>query len=404
MNRPGLADGPITWIHLATLVLSIGAGAWFSCWAILFTRSMGLSAGEFAIGVTIAGLIGLVIGSPLGYLADRVGTREVLVWLGVIQGLATLSYVLVAEFWSFFLVTCVAVTAQRLAPAIRVAVISGLTTGEARLRSIATNRVVLHVGIAVGSGIGALVLYLDSRAAYVSLIVLYGIANMASALVTLRVPHVSSLADRKDKRRMLALRDRPFLVITLLNGVLALNWGMLGTGLPLWITAHTDAPLWMVGVVTAFNAVAIMLFQKKVSKGSDTIPGAARQAVYCGAALAVSCVLFAATYHGSGLLVICLLLAAAAAHVVGELLFSASGWGLSVALTPQEAHGEYQATFATGPAAALMLAPAVLTALVVEWGVMGWFALGVLFLLASVPVVPVSRWATRTGPRKEMVV
>ena len=403
MSRSEFVSGPLARVHLASLVLSVGSGAWFTCWTIFFTRSVGLSATEFGVGVTIAGVLALVVGGPLGYLADRLGTREMLVCLGMLQGLATFCYLLVSNFWSFFVVTCAAVTAQRLAPGIRVAVISGLTTGESRLHSISTNRVVQHVGLTAGSAVGVLILSVDDRPAYVALVLLYGAANVVAALMMLRVDHVPSLADRKDTRGMLVLRDRPFLVITLLSGLLALNWGVLGTGLPLWINVHTRAPLWIIGVITTGNAVVIVLFQNRFSRAGQTVASAARLAVYCGIVLAGSCVLFALTYHGAGVWVVVLLLAAAAVHTVGELLFSASGWGLSVGLTPREAHGEYQSMFATGSATALTLAPALMTVLLVGWGVLGWVVLAVLFLVGAVPTVPVSRWATHTRQRLEVV-
>jgi hypothetical protein len=177
---------------------------------------------------------------------------------------------------------------------------------------------------------------------------------------------------------------------------------MLGVGLPLWINTHTNAPLWTVGAITAFNALMIIIFQNRVSRNADTVARAARMAVRSGVVLAAACAIFAATYHGSGAWVIVLLFAGAAVHVVGELFFVASGWGLSVGLTPREAHGEYQSTFATGSAAALVVAPAVMSATVVGWGVVGWATLAVLFLLAALPVVPVSRWALRTELRAEV--
>jgi hypothetical protein len=43
-----------------------------------------------------------------------------------------------------------------------------------------------------------------------------------------------------------------------------------------------------------------------------------------------------------------------------------------------------------------MVAPALMTALVVGWGQPGWIALGALFVLATAPAVPVTRWAVRT--------
>lgn len=403
MRRPAVLSGPLAGVHLASLVLGLGSGAWLTCWAIFFTRSVGLSATEFGVGVSVAGVFALVLGSPFGYLADRIGTREVLVFLSALQGLATLGYLLVSEFWLFLAVTFVVITAQRLAPGIRMAVISGLTTGTDRMSAISTNRVIQHVGLTAGSGIGAVILSVDAHAAYVTLIVLYAVANLGAAVLTLRVGHVPSLADRGVSRGMLVLRDRPFLVITSLSGVLALGWGMIDTGLPLWVNAHTGAPLWIVGVIVAGNALAIILWQNRVSRGNQTVADAARQALWCGVALAVSCLLFALTYHGSGVTVVVLLLVASAVHTVGELLFSASGWGLSVGLTPGEAHGEYQSTFAAGYATALTLSPALMTVFVVGWGVLGWLVLAVLFLLAALPVAPLSRWAEQTRPNLGVV-
>jgi len=399
--RLRLPSGPLAEMHLATLVLAVGSGAWFTCWAIFFTRSVGLSATEFGVGVTVAGLLALVLGTPLGYLADRVGTREVLVCLGLLQGLATLCYLMVSGFWLFLAVSVVAVTAQRVAPGIRVAVISGLTAGPDRLRSISTNRVILNIGLTVGSALGALVLTLDNRVAYVALVVLYSAANLAAGALTLRVAHVPSLADQGVKRGMRVLRDRPFLTITLLSGVLALNWGVLDTGLPLWINAHTHAPLGTIGIIVAGNAVAIACFQNRLSRMAEKVASAARLAAYSGAALAAACLLFALTYHRGGLMVIALLLLAAAVLTLGELLYFASAWGLSVGLTPGDAHGEYQSTFATGPATALSFAPVLMTTLVVGWGVLGWLVLAMVFLAGSLPTVPVSRWAVRTRAQLE---
>jgi MFS family permease len=397
-----LPTGPIRWIYVSTLALGLGSGAWYSIWAIFFTRSVGLTPLQFGLGVSAAGLVGMVIGSPVGYLADRVGTREVLIGVSVVQGTSTLAYAVVHQFWTFLLASCIAGTAERLAPGIRVAVISGVTERADRLHQISSNRVVSHIGMAAGSGIGALILYLNSRAGYVSLIVLYGVAALASAAMMTRVPHVTSLSDTGAKRPVLVLRDRAFLVVTALSALLALNWGMLGTGVPLWISNHTYAPTWIIGVITGANAVAIVLWQNWVSRFGTTVAGAARLAVWCGLALATSCVLFALTYHGRGFVVILVLLAATGAHVVGELLYVSSGWGLSVALTPEGAHGEYQTVFATGPAVALMVAPALMTSLVVGWGVAGWLLLGAVFLAGSLPTVPVSRWALRTEQRQQM--
>ncbi len=392
-------SGPVGSVHVATLALTVGTGAWYTAWTIYFTRTVGLSMVEFGVGVTVAGAIGLVLGGPVGYLADRAGIRETVVVAGVLQGVSVLGYLLVQNIWTFVAVACVAVTTQRVLPAMRMALIAALTEGPDRLTAMSNNRVVSHIGMGAGAGIGTLILYLDTRAAFAALILLYTTAALLSSALVLRAPHVASLQDRKVKRRVLVAGDRPFLIITVLVGVLALNWGMLGIGVPLWVIMHTHGPTWIVGVIMVLNAVAIVLFQNRSSRIGRTVPGAARAALYSGLALAASCLIFAASYHGAGLPVIIVLLVAAGVHVVGEIYFSTASWGLSVGLTPQDAHGEYQAMFAAGYSVAELAAPVVMTALVANWGVGGWFALAGLFLVCVVPIGPISRWAVRTNHR-----
>jgi hypothetical protein len=125
---------------------------------------------------------------------------------------------------------------------------------------------------------------------------------------------------------------------------------------------------------------------------------AARAARRAGAALGASCVLFALSDDRGGSVALLLLFGAAAVHVVGELLFVAASWRLSVDLMPADAPGEYQGAFAIGQAGAQMIAPAVMVVLVVGWGAAGWLVLASVFALAAVPATPTARWALRTRP------
>jgi hypothetical protein len=146
-------------------------------------------------------------------------------------------------------------------------------------------------------------------------------------------------------------------------------------------------------VIVLINSLAIAAFQVRVSRGIESPLAAARGALWSGAALAASCLVFALTDGLGGTLAVALLLAAGALHVVGELLFVASSWGLSIPLMPPDATGQYQGMFATGEATAQMLAPALMTTLVAGWGQPGWLVLGAVFVLATAPTLPATRWA-----------
>jgi hypothetical protein len=182
-------------------------------------------------------------------------------------------------------------------------------------------------------------------------------------------------------------------------GLLALCWAMLSSGLPLWVALHTRAPRAISAVVVLISSLGIAAFQVRVGRGITEPRAAARGALLSGSALAASCLLFALTDGGAGWPAIGLILAAAGLHLLGELLFVASSWGLSVPLMPPEAPGEYQGTFATGEALALMAAPALMTTLVADWGQPGWLVLATIFLIPAAASIPATRWALRTRPQ-----
>ncbi|MFG1644241.1 MFS transporter [Amycolatopsis sp. NPDC049252] len=399
-SRAGEQTAPIV---VGTLILCIGKGAWFTCYALFFTRSIGLTTAQFGFGVTLAGLVGMIIGGPLGYLADRLGAREVLTWIAVVQGVAVLSFGVIHQFWVIILVTCVTIACERSVPGIRTALVAGLVSGPDRIRSIAATNAMAQAGMVLGAVIGAVVLSVDSHAGYVALILSYGTVNLLFAASLIKLPHVSSLKDRREKRAVLVLRDRPFLTITILNGVLALNWGMLDIGVPLWIATHTQAQPWVIGVLMGGNAAVLAVMMRRIARTGATVAGASRLGVWSGVALACSCLVYATSYHASSPMVYVVLIAGGVIAVVGELLFIGSGVGLSVGLTPHEAHGEYQGVFSTGQLAATMLAPAVMTTLLVALGPAGWLVLGAVFLLAGFGLPVAARWATTSARRRTLV-
>jgi MFS family permease len=73
------------------------------------------------------------------------------------------------------------------------------------------------------------------------------------------------------------------------------------------------------------------------ASGTEDLSGAARASRRAGAAVALACVLFAASGAVSTAAAVGLLLAGALVHVIGELWQSAAGWGISFGLAPAHA-------------------------------------------------------------------
>jgi hypothetical protein len=237
------------------------------------------------------------------------------------------------------------------------------------------------------------VIGVDSRPAYVALLVLNAASYLVYALLVRSVPRIATPPERGGLR---VVRDAPYVTLAGLMGVLALCWAMMSSGLPLWVALHTGAPRSVAAVIVVLNSLAIALLQVRVSRAMVAPAVAARGALLSGALLAASCLLFAITAGGAGPAVIAVLVAAGIVHTAGELVFVAASWGLSVPLMPADAPGEYQGVFAAGEAAALMVAPALMTTLLAGWGQPGWLLLAAIFLVPAASAIPVTRWALRS--------
>jgi hypothetical protein len=391
-------QGPLRRLAAGTLISAVGNGAWFTSWAIFLTRWIGLSPAEVGLGMTLAGACGVAAATPLGWISDRLGAREMFAGLLALQGLGALAYVLVHGMASFLIVACLAQAAGSGTGGPRNALVLGLSDHDARLEALGRLRAISHIGWALGAIAGGAVISVATQAAYLALLALNGGTYLVYALLVLTVPRVARPVADKTRARLRVVRDGPYMSLAGLMGVLALCWAMLSSGLPLWVTLYTHAPRAISAVVILISSVGIAAFQVRVSRVITAPRAAAAGTLLSGCALAGSCLLFALTAGGSGLSVILLMLAAAGLHLAGELLFVAASWGLSVPLMPPDAPGEYQGVFATGEAVALMAAPALMTTLVAGWGQPGWVALAVIFMLPAVAAIPVTRWAIRTRP------
>lgn len=387
-----------TWAF-ATLANTFGNGIFFPVSAIYFTRSVGLSPAQVGIGLTVAGLCGLLAGIPAGHLGDVRGPRNVLVALALAQGVGVAAYTLVDGFAAFLLLACAVTTLDRAGNAVRSGMIAALGAPAERVRLRAYLRAVTNVGITAGAPLGGLALAVDTRPAYVTVILLDAATFALAGFLILRVPAVPPNPHTGGGPRLAVLRDRPYVLVAAVHAVLALQFGLLDVVLPLWVVRHTTAPTWVVAAVLVLNTVTVVLLQVRASRGIATVREGASALRRAGLVLAVACVVFAVSGSVSAGWAVTLLLAGALVHVVGELLQSAGGWAVAFGLAPERRQGQYQGMFSTGMAASTMLAPAVLTGLCVSWGWPGWLVVGALFAAAGLVSVPVVRRAeNRTVP------
>lgn len=394
--------GPLRVLATATLVNTFGNGLFFTASALFYTRALHLTPHQVGLGLTLAGLVALLVGVPAGHLADLRGAREVLTAIYVVEAATMAVLPFVSGFAGFLAAVLVFVVVDRAGNAVRQGLIASAFPAQERVAGRAYLRAVTNLGISFGSVLAGVAIGIDSRAAYDALLLGDAATYLVAAALLSRLPVSTRRARTDGESMLLALRDLPFVVVTVLTGAMAMQYVLLEIGVPLWIDRHTDAPRWTVALVFLLNTVACVLFQVRASKGAVDVPSSARANLRGGVLIALSCVVFAsASGHGAATAV-ALLLVGAAVHVTGELFQAAGAWGLGFGLAPEHAQGQYQGLYATGFAASSMLGPIVITSTVVTLGRPGWYLLAAVFLLLGLALVPVSRWASASRERSAL--
>lgn len=384
-------------LGLATGVYNIGTGMFMTSSVLYFTEGLGLSVSEVGLWLAVAGLIGLFAGVPMGHLADRRGPRGVATLSLIVLAFTMAGYVFVQSIWMFVAVTVVEMLATSASRASRGGLIRRVG-GEGAAAYRSQLRAIENAGVGVGAAVGALALTLHSLAAYQVLFFANAATFLIGAWVCARLPYFAPLPAPPGTRRGVALRDKPFIVYTILNGVMSLQYAVITFALPLWIATETNAPRWMVGGVLIINTIGVVALQVWVGRKVKTVRQGAAAMRVAGFVFLVACVGVALAADLPMWAAVAVLIAAVAVHSVGEMCHAAAVFALSFELAPAHAQSEYVGLQDMGLGTAFAVAPAVLGALCLGLGQIGWVTLGGLFVGAGLATVPVARWALRTRP------
>ncbi|GHH82953.1 MFS transporter [Streptomyces sulfonofaciens] len=384
---------------VANLINTVGSGLYITSGTLFFTRAVGLTVEETALGMTVGTGVGLALMMVFGRLSDRFGPKPVYVSLLVAQALMMAAFTQVRSFSWFLVVAVVSGIADRGIAGTAGALIHAMSDAENRITARAQLRTSTNVGLGLGTLIAGTSLLVDTAAAYTCVVagnaVLFGTA--AAMLLGVDAGHrrAPGTAGAATARTAAPLRDRRYLAVTAANGLLALHASVLSFALPLWVAGHTEAPKWSIAMVMIVNTVLVVLLQVRVSRRTGTVPQAARMARLTGVVFAMACLTMAATRSLGPALSVGVLLLWAVIYTAGELAQTSAEFCLGFELAPDHAQGAYQSVFALGPGVMRALAPTLLATLVLGNGSTGWLALAGFFLVSGLLVSAAARSANR---------
>ncbi|MBO2447544.1 MFS transporter [Actinomadura barringtoniae] len=380
-------------IAAANFVNTVGSGIYLTAGVLYFTQAAHLPASQVGLGLGIAGVVSLVAGIGVGHLADRRGARGVYAATLVVRGLATGAFLLADGFWPFVAAVCAAAGAHTAGQAARSPIIRA-HGGERPQEFRAYLRSVTNIGVSFGALLAGWAVQVGTQDAYQLLIVGNAVSCAASAVFLVMLPPVMPV-EVEEGPRWGALRDWPYLALTVLDGVMSVQFKVLTVAIPLWLIQATSTPRWMISGTMLLNTAIVIVFQVRASRSIDT--PAAGGAAYrrAGVAFLVSCALLSFSAGVPGWAAAGLLMGAVVIHTVGELWHSAGGFEVSFALAPEHATGQYLGVFGLGLGLAEALGPGLLIALCISWGRPGWYVVGALFAVTGLMAPIVVRWAQR---------
>ncbi len=388
--------GPKRILACVTLINRLGSGLFMTSGALFFTRSVGMSVSRVGLGLGIGAFAGLLASIPVGHIADRRGPRESYMATLAVEGIAMSSLVFVHKFPVFVAAICLVELAAAASEATRGPLVRGLAGGDAAAFR-AYLRAVVNFAVMLSAAMAAIAIQLNTRTDYLALIIGNSASFFAASAVVFFLPHVHPLPIPPDNRRWVALRDRSYIVVSALNALLSIQYGVLLFALPLWIVDRTHAPRLMVGACVIINTAIVVSFQARASRRVRD-PGSAANAMRRAGFMFLASMALIAAAGGSPWWIAALLVAlGAAVHSLGEIWQGSAGYELSYSLALPHAQGQYSGVFSMGTGLSNAVAPLVLGALCIVWGAPGWIVMGLVFVLTGIAFPRVGAWAERNA-------
>ena len=366
----------------AAFIDSLGDGLFLAGSALFFVRGLGLSIEQTGLGLSIAGILGLAIGARIGRIADRFGARDAFMAFMVGQAVVVGSYTLVSGIWSLVLAATVAAVLRQGAQASRGALLSQLAGQDAaQLRAVL--HVWINVGIAGGAALAGLAIAADTHRAYLLLMLADAATFACAAGLSLTLPRGHGSGKAASRNIAGPLRDRPFMVMTALSGVVSLQFVVTGYLLPLWVVFHTDAPRWLASPLLLINTAVVVAMQVPTSRRFVGLARSATAYRWAGLALAGGCGLFAVSALSAGrTFAVATLVLAMLVISAGEVLSLAGAFTVSFGFAPDGAVGDYQGVWTLGFGTSVAVGPALLTLVCLRGGGLGWLVLAAVILSA----------------------
>jgi MFS family permease len=388
-------------LALQCVLSAFATGSFITGTAVFFTQIVGLTGAQVGLGMSIAGVVTLLLSLPIGRLSDRVGAKPLWASGALVEALLYFAWPLAGGMVSFVALLSVLAAVSTAGNTGRNVYRIAVFPRDVRVRALAYMRSARNVGYTLGALAGGIALAIGSRGAITAVPVLTGVLLLLNSAMVMSLPSIQRPAPPAGHAGADAVpappawRNRGFVLLSACNGVLTSNQVLLNVVVPLWLVERTDAPHTLLAWLFGTNTVMAVCLQVRASRGSETVTGALRAVRRCGWSFVLSCLVISLTHETVGWVSIALIWLGHVTITGAELWQSASDWGFQSELSDHARLGDYQGVWGLGYQVGPILFPGLYTFLALQWGAPGWAVIAVLAVAAAVVAHPAARAAER---------
>ncbi|TWG90566.1 Nitrate/nitrite transporter [Nocardioides sp. J9] len=390
-------------LSVQSVLSAFGDGVFLTGSAVFFTQVVGLSAAQVGLGLSIAGAVTFLLAVPLGKVSDRFGAKRVWMLSSLVEALLYLAWLLAGGFATFVAVLVVLQLVTTASRSARNAYRFDIFPREERVSSNAYFRAARNVGYTLGALLAGIALATNDDGVIRLVPVATAALLVLNAALVARMPSVvhhaeeaplaTALEEAGDRRS--ALRNRAYVAMAVLGGVLGTHQVLLNVVIPLWLVEETDAPRVLLAWLFGTNTVMAVLLQVAAARGITTVADSLRAQRRGAFFFVLSCGIVLVTHDTVGWVTILLVWIGHVTVTGAELFQSAGEWGLQAELSDPRRRGEYQGVSQLGYTLGTVWAPALYTWLAMEWGARGWLVIAGIVVVAAVLIHPAARAAER---------
>ncbi|MFF0477562.1 MFS transporter [Streptomyces sp. NPDC004284] len=369
----------------SSLATSIGDGIYVPLTMLFIHGLTGLSLTSIGTGLTVAGLTALAFMPAAGILIDRFGGRRVLIAVLVLRAIGFAAYPFADSYPAFLTIALIVAVGMWASSPSQQSLIGDLAQGAERDRLLAWDRSLRNAGMGGGSLAAAGMLAWNGTTGFIVAAETLAAVFALAAVLVARIPQVRGVTKRPDTRGgyRQVLADRPYLLVTTANFLIAFGYTTQAMALPVFLTRDVDLPDALAGAVFAVNTVLVAALgvptARLTARGRRT-----RTAALGAVAFALSFAAFALLphlVHGADALIA--VLAVAVLYTAGELVHSAPSQSLSVQAAPDHLRGRYLSVYQLSWSICRTIAPMLLGFLLDTGPLHLWTVLALLVLTGA---------------------